>query len=72
MIILSYFLISLAIGIFLVYITNPPQTVIHVYPTPDNINDIQYKDKLNNCFQYQSQQVTCPNNEDEIENYVMR
>ena len=39
------FIISLAIGIFFVYISSPePQTLI-IYPTPDNIDKILYKDK---------------------------
>jgi hypothetical protein len=32
------FLISLVIGLFIVYMVNPTPTVIYVYPTPDNIN----------------------------------
>ena len=39
------FLISLAIGALFVYLTHEEPTVIYVYPTPDNINKIQYKDK---------------------------
>ena len=32
------FIISLAIGIFLVYVGNPRPSVIYVYPTPDNLD----------------------------------
>lgn len=72
MISLPIFIISLAIGIFLVYITNPPQDVIYVYPTPENVEKIQYKDKLNNCFQYKANEVQCPSNMDDIEPYKMQ
>jgi len=44
------FLISLVLGLFIVYMFNPTPTVIYVYPTPDNINKIQYKDYANNCY----------------------
>ena len=44
------FLVSLAIGIFVVYISMPPTQVIYVYPTPDNEDRITYKHKTDNCF----------------------
>ena len=72
MISLPIFIVSLAIGIFLVYITNPPHDVIYVYPTPENVEKIQYKDKLNNCFQYNANEVQCPSNMDDIEPYKMQ
>ena len=40
------FFISLAIGLFFVYINQPPPTIIYVYPTPSNIDKIQYKDNF--------------------------
>ena len=42
----SVFIISLAIGLFMCYITAPPPDIIVVYPTPENINQIQYKDRF--------------------------
>ena len=54
------FIISLTIGLFLVYIGNPRPSVIYVYPTPDNVNKIQYKDKADTCYQFDAQQVKCP------------
>ena len=54
------FLISLAIGTLFVYLSHEEPTVIYVYPTPDNINKIQYKDKANTCFQFTSEQIDCP------------
>ena len=72
MISLPIFIVSLAIGIFLVYITNPPRDIIYVYPTPENIHKIQYKDKLNNCFQYNMKEVQCPSNMEDIESYKMQ
>jgi len=54
------FLISLAIGLLIVYIFNPTPTVIYVYPTPDNIDKLQYKDNANNCYEFSSKEVKCP------------
>lgn len=54
------FFISLAIGLFFVYINQPPPTIIYVYPTPSNIDKIQYKDKVGNCFEFDTSGVRCP------------
>jgi hypothetical protein len=63
---LKVFLISLAIGLLFVYLSNPEPTVIYVYPTPDNVNQITYKDKASNCFKFNAMEVTCPKNKSEI------
>jgi hypothetical protein len=57
---LPVFLVSLAIGVLFVYLSNPPPTVVYVYPTPDNVGNFEYKDKADNCFQYSSVEVKCP------------
>ena len=44
------FIVSLALGLFVVYISMPPTQVIYVYPNPDNENKVSYKDKAENCF----------------------
>ena len=54
------FLISLVIGLLLVYMFNPTPTVIYVYPTPDNIDKLQYKDYANNCYEFSAKEVKCP------------
>ena len=66
------FIVSLAIGIFLVYITNPGPDIIYVYPNPDNIDKIQYKDKSGSCFGFTSQQVQCPSDERQIRKYPVQ
>lgn len=60
------FLISLAIGLLFVYLSNPEPTLIYVYPTPDNVDKITYKDKASNCFKFNANEVTCPKNKDMI------
>ena len=54
------FLISLVIGLFIVYSFNPTPTIIYVYPTPENIDKLQYKDYANNCYEFKSKEVKCP------------
>ena len=60
------FILSLAFGLFLVYIYEPTPTVIYVYPTPDNVNRLQVKDKANNCYHFQSNEIVCPDDPNKI------
>ena len=54
------FMISFAIGIFFVYTTMPDKKTILIYPSPDNIDHIQYKDQADTCFQFKQMKETCP------------
>ena len=56
----TVFLVSLAVGLLFVYLSNPPLDVILVYPTPDNLGRVQYKDKAGACFEFQAAEVACP------------
>lgn len=60
------FIISLAIGLFVVYIWGPDEHVVFVYPTPENASRIQYKDNANNCFTFKASEIDCPTDETEI------
>ena len=62
------FLLSLAIGILFVYLFQPELNVIYVYPTPDNQNKILYKDKTDNCFKFNAEEVECPDDKTKIKN----
>jgi hypothetical protein len=59
-------LISLVIGLFAVYVTMPDQRIIHVYPTPENAELIQYKDQTDTCFSVKQSEVACPANTKDI------
>jgi hypothetical protein len=61
-----YFIVSLAIGIFMVYITAAPPNVIVVYPTPHNYNEYLYKDSANNCFTIKQDEMPCPDNNKDV------
>jgi len=63
------FIISLAIGFFFVYLNNPHKKPIYVYPTPDNVDKIQYVDNTNNCYNFKSTEVKCPSDKNKITNY---
>lgn len=54
------FLVSLVLGLFAVYMTAPDMRKIYVYPTPENVDVIQYKDNTGTCFSFQQSEVSCP------------
>ena len=53
------FLAAFAFGMFAVYITSPDTRKIIIYPSPDNVNVIQYKDRANNCFAFKQTSMKC-------------
>jgi len=57
------FLISFAVGLFFVYILGPEMKTIFIYPTPENIDRILFKDKAENCFSFQEEIVDCQKDE---------
>tara|TARA_Y100000591_G_C21368935_1_gene467826 strand:+ start:51 stop:302 length:252 start_codon:yes stop_codon:yes gene_type:complete len=63
------FLISLALGLFFVYVTKPEQKIIIVYPNPSNNKKIHYKDKSDNCFEFNEVEVSCPDDSSLITDY---
>lgn len=63
------FMLSLAAGLFLVYITEPKKEIIYVYPTPENSKKVQYQDRAGKCYQYESIEVECPSDRTQIESY---
>jgi hypothetical protein len=57
------FLISFTIGIFFVYILGVEPKTIYIYPSPENVDKILFKDKADNCFYFDEQEVECPKDE---------
>ncbi len=66
------FVASLAFGIFLVYISNPKPDIIYVYPTPDNVDKLQYKDKSGMCFGFHAKEVNCPTGKGAVHQYPVQ
>ncbi len=54
------FLISFAVGLFFVYVMGPEMKTIYIYPTPENVDKVLFKDKANNCFYFEEKYVECP------------
>ena len=53
------FIFSLAAGLFFVFVFDDQKKIIHVYPKPDNIDVIQYKDSTGTCFDVVQQKAKC-------------
>ena len=45
---------------FVVYITMDDTRKIYIYPTPENVDLIQYRDKTDTCFGFHQTEVACP------------
>ena len=60
---LPVFLVSFAIGVFFIYILGPEMKTIYIYPSPENVNNVLFKDKADNCFYFNQEEVKCPKDE---------
>jgi hypothetical protein len=60
---LPIFLISFAIGLLFIYLMGPEMKTIYVYPSPENVDKILFKDKAENCFYFEEENVECPKDE---------
>ncbi len=54
------FIISLALGLLFVYLSDAEKDVVFVYPTPNNLDQVEYKDTAGNCFGFSANQLECP------------
>jgi hypothetical protein len=61
------FLASFLLGLLVIYIYVPDKRKIYVYPTPETVDILQYRDKTGQCFSFQQKEVSCPNDESLIE-----
>ena len=66
------FLLSFILGLIFIYFTPPDESLIYVYPTPDNVKKIEYKDKINTCYEYIEELISCPKDKSEIKKIPMQ
>jgi hypothetical protein len=57
---LPVFMISLAVGLFFVYILGPETKTVYIYPSPENVDKVLFKDKADQCFSLKPEEVECP------------
>ena len=57
------FLISFAIGLFFIYVLGPEMKTIYIYPSPENVDKVLFKDKADNCFYFEENVVEGPKDE---------
>jgi len=63
---LPIFFISFAIGLFFIYLMGPETKTIYIYPTPENVDKVLFKDKADNCFLFEQEVVECPKDQNLI------
>lgn len=54
------FIVSFAIGCLFVYLFQEDKRTVYVYPTPETVDLLQYRDATGNCFHFKQTEVKCP------------
>lgn len=54
------FLISFTIGLLFTYILGPETKTVYIYPSPESVGQVLFKDKADNCFYFEENVVDCP------------
>ena len=62
------FIFSFIVGLIFIYFVPHDNSLIYVYPTPDNIKKVEYKDKTSSCYEYVEQLINCPSDKNKIKN----
>jgi hypothetical protein len=66
------FIVSFALGVFYIYISLPTRRVVTVYPTQDNADHFNFRDKAHNCFRFEQEAKPCPTNDDTLKTIPMQ
>ena len=56
------FLLSFIFGLIYIYVLGEDRKIIYKYPSPENYNNIIFKDKSEQCFQFKPVETNCPIN----------
>lgn len=63
-------IISFIVGLFAVYYSmSGDKRNIYIYPTPENVQILQFKDNTNTCFEFKQTEVGCPIDSSNITQY---
>lgn len=54
-----YFIVTMLIGFFVVYVISPEPIIILKQPNPKNASDITFVDDNNVCYRYGVEETTC-------------
>jgi hypothetical protein len=66
------FLVSFAVGLLFIYALGPEMKTVYVYPTPESVDKVLFKDKAENCFHFEEEIVECPKDESLISKIPMQ
>ena len=53
-----FFIISFAIGMFIVYFYQPKMEIVYKFPNPNNLDTV-YKDKNEGCYKFKIEKKDC-------------
>lgn len=62
----KFLLLGIIFGFFALKYSDNEKRVVRVWPTPENIDVIQYKDSADNCFNFENIAIDCPSDPDQI------
>ena len=62
---ITVFLLTFLLGLTYIYCFDYNRQVV-VFPTPHNIDKIEYKDEAENCYGYKVKEVKCPSDKSKI------
>jgi hypothetical protein len=60
------FITSFAIGLFFIYVLGPEMKKVLIYPSPENVDKVLFKDNADNCFYFNQLEVKCPSDKSKI------
>ena len=60
------FLVSFIVGLLFIYLLGPDTKNIYIYPTPENVDKVLFKDNANTCFYFDPKIIECPKDENLI------
>ena len=64
---IKIFLLSFILGITFIYLNDTKKKIV-VYPTLSNKDNVEFKDKADNCFEFKFDKIKCPNDSKKIKN----